>query len=519
VTLDEIFAAQQIGFPILSTLILIPIASAILLSFIKDANLARWAGLTGALVELVLALVMVFEFIPGVSHIQFAERVGWISTVGISYHLGVDGISVLFVPLTAFLSVVVILISWRAVRFLNKPYLAAVLAFEATVIGVFVSLDLFVFFVFWELMLVPSYFLIKLWGAGPDRQHAGLKYVMYMLVGSAPMLIGIVLLGVNYHSTIGGSGAAPSYSFDFLTLLSVPIAPRLQTLIFFLLAFGFAVKGPLFPFHTWMPAALLEGPAAMSIFLVGLKLGVYGFVRFVIPLLPVAAAKWFWLMAVIGVFASLYGALIAMVQPNLRRLLAFASVSHVGLATLGLFSLNQQGIQGGIVMLINLGLVSTGLFILAASLHARSGSSELLAFGGLARQTPLLATFFFLFGMAVIGLPGTSGFTGEFLILQGAFLLHPALAGVAVLGVILSAAYLLVYYEHAFFGPVTREAVKTLPDLLPRETAIAAATCVMVLWIGFYPAPFLRITGGSVAALVERVRGGQATAMGLQNRK
>jgi len=513
VTPDEIFAAQQIGFPILSALILIPVAFAILLSFIKDENLARWTALTGALVELLLALVLVFEFIPGVAHMQFAERAGWISTVGISYHLGVDGISVLFVPLTAFLSVVVILTSWRSVRFLTKPYLATVLAFEATVIGVFVSLDLFLFFVFWELMLVPSYFLIKLWGTGPERQHAGLKYVMYMLVGSAPMLIGIVLLGVNYHSTTGASGAAPSYSFDFLTLLSVPIAPRLQTLIFFLLAFGFAVKGPLFPFHTWMPGALLEGPAAMSIFLVGLKLGVYGFVRFVIPLLPVASANWLWLMALLGLFASLYGALIAMVQPNLRRLLAFASVSHVGLAILGLFSLNQPGIQGGIIMLINLGFVSTGLFILTASLHARSGSSDLFAFGGLASQAPLLAAFFFLFGMAVIGLPGTSGFTGEFLILQGAFLLHPALAGVAVLGVILSAAYLLIYYERAFFGPVTREAVKTLPDLLPREIVLAGATCAMVLWIGFYPAPLLRITGASVAALVERVSGSQPTAM------
>ena len=510
---DEIFAAEQIGFPILTLLIVIPIASAILLAFIKDENFARWAAVSGALVELVLALVMVCQFIPGVAHMQFAERVEWISTLGISYHLGVDGISVLFVPLAAFLTVMVILISWRAVRFLNKLYFAAVLAFEATVIGVFVSLDLFVFFIFWELMLVPSYFLLKLWGVGPERQHAGLKYVMYMLVGSAPMLIGIVLLGINHHNTTGAGAAAPFYSFDFLTLLNVPIAPPLQTLIFFLLGFGFAVKGPLFPFHTWMPAALLEGPAAMGIFLVGLKLGVYGFIRFVIPLLPVASAEWLWLMVLLGLFASLYGALIAMVQPNLRRLLTFASVSHVGLATLGLFSLNQQGMQGGIVMLINLGFVSPGLFILAASLRARSGSSDLFAFGGLARQVPLLATFFFLLGMAVIGLPGTSGFTGEFLILQGAFLLHPALASVAVLAIILSAAYLLMFYERAFFGPVTRPAVKTLPDLVPREIAVAAATCVMVLWIGFYPAPFLRITGGSVAALVERVNGSQPTAM------
>ena len=511
--LSEIFASQQIGFPILSTLIFLPIASAILLNFIKADKLARWVALTGALAVLVLALVMTCAFIPGVSHLQFAERIGWISTVGITYHIGVDGISVLFVPLTAFLSVVVILVSWNSVRFLVKPYLAAVLAFEAMVIGVFVSLDLFVFFIFWELMLVPSYFLIKLWGGGPDRQRAGSKYVMYMLTGSAPMLIGIILLGVNYNNVTGGSGAAPSYSFDFPTLLSVPVAPGLQTLIFFLLAFGFAVKGPLFPFHTWMPATLLEGPAGMGIFLVGLKLGVYGFVRFVIPLLPVASARWLWLMVVLGLFASLYGALIAVAQPNLRRLLAFASVSHVGLAILGVFSLNQQGIQGGIIMMINLGFVSAGLFILAAILHERVGSSELSAFGGVARQAPVLGTFFFLFGMAVIALPGTSGFTGEFLILQGAFLLHPAPAIVAVLGVILSAAYLLVYYERAFFGPVTRSVVQALPDLRSREALVAAAICLAILWIGVYPAPLLHMTGGSVQALVERVKGAPLTAM------
>ncbi|MBA2435992.1 MAG: NADH-quinone oxidoreductase subunit M [Chthoniobacterales bacterium] len=517
--LAEIFAAQQIGFPILSTLIFLPIALAILVNFLKTDHLARWVALLGALAVLVLALVMTCAFIPGVSHLQFAERIGWISTVGITYHIGVDGISVLFVPLTAFLSVVVILVSWNSVRFLVKPYLAAVLAFEAMVIGVFVTLDLFVFFIFWELMLVPSYFLIKLWGGGPDRQRAGTKYVMYMLSGSAPMLIGIILLGVNYNNVTGGSGATPSYSFDFPTLLSVPIAPGLQTLIFFLLAFGFAVKGPLFPFHTWMPTTLLEGPAGMGVFLVGIKLGVYGFIRFVIPLLPIASARWLWLMVVLGVFASLYGALIAMAQPNLRRLLAFASISHVGLAILGLFSLNQQGIQGGIIMIINLGFVSAGLFMLAAILHERVGSSELSAFGGLARQAPLLGTFFFLFGMAVIGLPITSGFTGEFLILQGAFLLHPAPASVAVLGVVLSAAYLLVYYERAFFGPVTRSIVKTLPDLRSREAVVAAALFLPILWIGVYPAPLLHVTGASVQAVVERVKDAPLTAFRLSKEK
>ena len=248
----------------------------------------------------------------------------------------------------------------------------------------------------------------------------------------------------------------------------------------------------------------------MSIFLIGLKMGIYGFVRFAIPLVPEAAREWFWLVAALGLIAIVYGALIALVQPNLRRLLAFASVSHVGLATLGLFSLNVQGLQGGLLMLINLGIASAGLFFLASFLYARTGSWELSAFGGAARHVPLLATFFFIVGLAGIGMPGTSGFPGEFLILLGAFRVHWSLAAVAVLGVILSAAYFLSYYERAFLGPVARDAVRTSQDLRPREALIAATLVVTILWIGLFPAPLLNITSGSVQALVERVEQGPA---------
>ena len=248
----------------------------------------------------------------------------------------------------------------------------------------------------------------------------------------------------------------------------------------------------------------------MSIFLIGLKMGIYGFIRFAIPLAPEAAREWFWLIAVLSLIAIIYGALIAVVQPNLHRLLAFASVSHVGLVTLGLFSLSVQGLQGGLLMLINLGIAGAGLFLLAGFLYARTGSWELSAFGGLARRVPLLATFFFIIGLAGIGMPGTSGFPGEFLILLGAFRAHWALAGVAVLGVILSAAYFLSYYERAFFGPVTRDAVRRSQDLRPREAVIAAALVVTIFWIGLFPAPLLNITSGSAQALVERVEQGPA---------
>ncbi len=502
--LEEVLAAEQIGFPILSALIFLPILWAVLLIFIRDDGLVRRVALGGALLELILALIMVFNFVPGTPDLQFVERSEWMPNLGVGYHVGVDGISVLFIPLTAFLTVMVMLLSWSTVRFLTRPYLIAVLGLEATTIGVFASLDLLLFFVFWELMLVPSYFLLKLWGIGPQRQYAGTKYVMYMLVGSAPMLVGIVLLGLNHRNATG------EYSFDFPTLLTAPAPQELQTLIFFLLAFGFAVKGPLLPFHTWLPSVLSEGPVGMSIFLVGLKMGIYGFIRFAIPLAPEAAREWFWLMAVLALIAIIYGALIALVQPNLRRLLAFASVSHVGLVTLGLFSLSVQGLQGGLLMLINLGVAGAGLFFLAAFLYARTGSWELSSFGGMARHVPLLATFFFIVGLAGIGMPGTSGFPGEFLILLGAFRAHWALAGVAVLGVILSAAYFLTYYERAFFGPVTRDAVRRSQDLRPRETVIAATLVVTIFWIGLFPAPLLNITSGSVQALVERVEQGPA---------
>jgi len=498
VSLNEIRAAEQIGFPILTVLIFLPLLWASLVNLIEDERLARRTALVGALVELVLAVFMAASFTPGVSDIQFAERVGWMATTGISYHLGVDGISVLFIPLTAFVTVMVMLFSWTTVRFRPKSYLIALLVLEAATMGIFVSLDLVLFFVFWELILVPSYFLLRLWGIGPERQYAAVKYVMYMLAGSAPMLAGIVLLGVNHYNQTG------TYSFDFLDLLAVPVPLGLQTTAFFLLAFGLAVKAPLFPFHTWMPAVFMQGPIGVGMFLAGLKVGVYGFVRFALPLVPDAAREWSWLVAALGITAIIYGGLIALVQPNLRRLLAFASVSHVGLAMVGVFSLNAQGLQGALLLIFNLGIVSTGLFFLTGLLYARTGSSELSAFGGIARHAPLLATFFFIIGLAAIGLPGTSGFPGEFLVLAGAFRVHWALAGVAVVGVVLTAAYFLTYYERAFLGPPAAHG-RRVPDLHMREAAAAAVLAVIIFWIGLFPAPFLDMTSGSVLALVERM--------------
>ena len=505
--LTEVAAAQQIGFPILSVLIFLPLAWAVLLNLIEDDRVARRMALVGGALELLLAIVMVLNFIPGVSDIQFVERAEWIPAAGVGYHLGVDGLSVLFIPLSAFLTLMVMLTSWSNIHFRSKPYLSALFVLQAATVGIFASLDLFLFFVFWELILVPSYLLIRLWGIGNQRGYAALKYVMYMLAGSTLLLVGIVLLGINHQNATG------SLSFDLVSLLTVPVAPELQTVIFFLLAFGFAVKAPLFPFHTWVPTALMEGPVGMSVMLVGLKLGLYGLLRFVMPLLPEAASQWAWLMVGLGVIAVVYGALIALVQPNLRRLLAFASIGHAGLAVLGLFALNVQGIQGAVMLMLNLGLATTGLLFMAGFLHARTGSSELTALGGVGRHVPLMATFFFIIGLAFIGVPGTSGFPGEFLILLGAFDANWVVAAVAVLGVILNAALFLRYFERAFLGPVTRDAVRKLQDLRPREAIVAVTLGFLVLAIGIFPNPILSITQGSVQALAERLEQGSMPAV------
>ena len=496
--LNEIFASQQIGFPILSTLIGLPLVAALAIRFVTDTASIKVIALAAALAELVLALWLLVSFIPGNADIQFAERRLWIDTIGASYHLGVDGISVLFIPLTALVTLLVMLVGGSTPKFFSKTYLGSVLVFEAVVIGIFSSLDLILFYLFYELALVPIYLLIKLWGTGTQRQYTALKYIMYMLVGSASLLVGIVLLGISHPQAVAGAG----YSFDMLTLAATPPPAQIQSVIFVLLLVGFAVKGPLLPFHTWMPSALTQGPVGVGIFLVGLKLGTYAMLRVLLPLAPTSSQEWGPVIVCIGLATLLYGALIALVQQNLRRLLAFASISHVGLVLVGLFALNAQSVQGSLLLMLNMALASAGLFFMAGALFARLGSSELSAYGGLARQVPRLAFFFFVFGMASIGLPGTSGFHGEFLTLLGAFNAHWAFAAVGVLGVVLSAGYFLWFYERAFFGPVRTAAATKMKDLSWRETALASVFAAIIIAVGVYPAPLLSVTEASVNAVV-----------------
>ncbi|MDQ3628728.1 MAG: NADH-quinone oxidoreductase subunit M [Actinomycetota bacterium] len=500
--MSEITAADQIGFPILSTLVVLPLVVLVVLALLRDQRAARPVALAGALIELALSLALVARFRTSGPDFQFAEQLPWVDSIGLSYHLAVDGVSVLFLPLTALLVILVMLTSWSTVQYQPRAYLMTVLGFEAIAIGIFAAVDLILFFVFWELLLIPTFILIKVWGTGSDRTRAAVKYVLYMLMGSAGLLLGFILLGVNHRDAPGSGG---ELSFDLLALMDVAVPTGTQTTVFFLLAFAFALKAPMFPFHSWMPSALLDGPIGMAVLLAGLKMGVYGFLRFVMPLVPEAFTTWSWLIAVLGVIAILYGGLVALVEPNVRRLIAFASVSHVGLAMLGLASLNVQGVQGALFLIVSLGLTSTGMLLAAGFIHERVGSTDIASLGGLAQRAPALAVFSLVACLSAIALPGTTGFPGEFLVLLGSFRAHSWLAAIAVLTVILSASYVLVFYERAFHGPVASPVVDAVKDLRPREAVAALVTGSAIIAFGFFPGPVLETSKESVDVLVERL--------------
>jgi NADH-quinone oxidoreductase subunit M len=503
--LDEVMAAEQVGFPILSMLIALPLIFCGLLQVVRSDRVAKVLGIGGAGIEAGLTALVALRFDFGTADIQFVERSGGI--LGISWHLGVDGVNLLFIPLTALLTLLVIIYAERATASTHtgraRHYAMATLALEAAMIGAFVSLDLIVFWFFFVIELVPSWFLITRWGTGAARRRAAGEYVGFMGVGAALMLAGIVLLGRS-HAESTGDG----YSFDLLALLAAGIPAEAQTLIFFLLFFGFAVKAPIFPFHTWMPKVLEHGPiVGMSVFLVGVKLATYGLLRFVIPLLPDAASEWFWLMAVLGVTGTVYGALLALGQSNLRRLLAYASLSHMGVVMLGLFSLNLDGFEGGLLQMINLGIVGAGLFFVAGFLSSRVGPPEVGELGGLIHHAPFLTGSFLIIALAGIGLPGTNGFNGEHLVMLGAYQQHWSMAVASGLGVFFTAAYSLSYFMRGFMGASRAAVVTRVHDLTWTERGIVLTLAALIFLIGLGTGPFIQAVRPSLTAIEQQVEG------------
>ena len=476
-------------FPLLSLLIItLPVGGALIWLW-PNASHARWIALATAIVDLLLSLTVLFQFDAGITGFQLIERAEWIPSINAQYQVGVDGLSVLFLPLTVILFIGVILSSWRSVTHMQRLYYSLMLLLESATLGIFCSLDGILFMLFWEMTLIPIYFLVSFWGVGPNRRFAAVKYMLFMLAGGIPLLFGFVLLAFN-HAEIAGS--LPSgLTFDYLEWLKTPLSLEIQKQVFLLLMLGFAFKIPIVPLHTWLPVMAMQGPVSVTATLVGLKLGAYGVIRYVVPLAPQAAQEFAWLLATLGAIGILYGAVAAMAQTNLRRMLAFSSISHVGLVILGISTFTQQGIQGAIFQLLNFVVISSGLFLITGLLHHRIGSTDIISLGGAARYMPKLTSFFLLFGLASMGIPGTSGFPAEFLILYSAITTHTGAGLAALAAVVLGATYFVSLYRKAFLGPATNAAVKQSVDLQGREFLILGVFAIFILVAGFYPAAVL----------------------------
>ena len=486
-------------FPILTSLLVLPLIGAVALLFLKDTEQNQPAIRLVALVVSVLVfletLLLWARFDPASAEFQFVERHAWIPAFGISYFVGVDGISLLLLVLTGFLTPLALLASWESVHSRARAFCIFILVLESAMIGVFVALDLFLFYVFWDAMLIPMYFLIGIWGY-ERRVYAAVKFILYTMGGSVLMLLAI--LGLAYlHATANGG----TYSFDLTRLFALQIPQNLQFWFFLAFALSFAIKVPLFPFHTWLPDAHVEAPTAGSVLLAGvmLKMGTYGLVRFAFPLFPVAASLFAPYLAALAVIGIVYGALVAMVQPDMKKLVAYSSVSHLGFVVLGITAMNIQGVQGAVYQMLNHGVSTGGLFLIVGMLSDRRHTRLISEYGGLKKVAPRLVAVFFIITLSSIGLPGLNGFVGEFLILLGAFRWDWRMASIAASGVILSAVYMLWMFQRVNYGPVTNEKNASLADLGLREWVVIAPIIAAAILMGVLPNLFLRSIEPSAA--------------------
>lgn len=485
--------------PVLSLLILVPLAGAGFILMIRGeddvvARNARNVALLTSVTTFVLSLYLWFGFDKTTADFQFIEKHDWMPAFGISYHLGIDGISVLFVLLTTLLTPLCILASWTSIRERVKEYMIAFLVLETMMVGMFAALDLVIFYIFFEAVLIPMFLIIGIWG-GPRRVYAAFKMFLYTLLGSVLMLIALMAMYFDAGTT------------DMMALMSHPFPSVIQPWLWLAFFASFAIKVPMWPVHTWLPDAHVEAPTAGSVILAGvlLKFGGYGFLRFSLPMFPEATVLFTPLVLALGIVAVIYTSLVALAQHDMKKLIAYSSVAHMGFVTIGTFTLTVQGIEGAIYQMLSHGIVSAALFLVVGVVYDRIHSREIAMYGGLVERMPVYALTFMLFMLASVGLPGTGGFVGEFLVLVGAFKVNTWVAAFAAIGVILGAAYMLYLYRRVIFGALEQEHLKKIADMSPREMVVFAPLVILTLWMGIYPPTFLDFMHVSVANLLDQV--------------
>ncbi len=493
----------ETDFPILSGLVAWPLVAALLIATCRHTKLARIIALTAASLELLLSLWAVQQFNSANDAFQLVESYAWIPKLNIRFLLGIDGIAVLMLPSSALLMLMAIGTAWHTPT-LTRLHWVLLLLLESCIMGVFTALDMVVFFFFWQLTLPPLFFLLGLWGIGPMRRSAATKHTFFMLFSGIPLLLAIVLLAINHANGLGGV-TSNHLSFNLPVLLETPLPESLQPTVLFLLLLAFAVKVPLVPFHTWLPTVALEGPAHVTALLTGLTLGVFGIIRFALPLAPSAAVEYSWLLGLLGAINLAYAALIALHQTNLRLLLAYACISQVGLIMIGVASLNMQGFQGALLQMVNFPLVAGSLMMIAGFLHRRLGSTELAHIGGLATLMPQLTCCYLLLAFASLGMPGSGGFPAQLLLIIGSLMAHPSLGIMSLVGLVLSAVYLLMFTRRFFFGPVKQTLSKQSQDLLRREKYILCIPLLLLLWLGFFPNSVLKTNQKTAEAWLTRL--------------
>jgi NADH-quinone oxidoreductase subunit M len=484
--------------PWLTLVTFLPLVGALFILVVRGdaesvARNARFVALWTSLCTFLISLVLWFGYDPNAVGFQFEERAEWIPSFGIMYHMGVDGVSVLFVLLSTFLTPLCILASWEAIEVRVKEYMIAFMVLETMMVGMFCALDMVLFYIFFEGVLIPMFLIIGVWG-GARRVYSAFKFFLYTLAGSVLMLVAILAMYVQAGTT------------DIPTLMTTAFPPAMQSWLFWAFFASFAVKVPMWPVHTWLPDAHVEAPTAGSVILAGvlLKMGAYGFLRFSIPMMPEASVEFTPIIYVLSIIAIIYTSLVALAQEDMKKLIAYSSVAHMGFVTLGIFTGVPQGISGAMFQMLSHGVVSGALFLCVGVVYDRMHTREIARYGGLVHRMPIYAAVFMVFMLGSVGLPGTSGFVGEFMVLMGSFQANTWAALFATTGIILGATYMLYLYRRVIFGELTRADLKSIADLDRREIAIFAPLVLMVLWMGIYPKPFLDIFAPSAQAISER---------------